>query len=402
MAIRLDKGKIQSWQKMDDGRLRVMATISRVGELEYQMPNGEIQVETLTADELFNADSLDTAATAPVTLNHPPHFVTADNWKQYVVGSTGSQVFAKTDEGLVDIVFVIGEKGAIDAVEKDGIREVSAGYTTKHKKDKSRIYQTERRYNHFALVPKGRAGKTVALHMDSLDEELGIQIDYTQPKVDAPMKKYNGHDVSDAVYDMLTDMAGQLDKYKGDAAISEATITTLRADAIEATTYKEKWAAAQAQADSFLTENESLKQSLEGKMDASEISAELSMRLDAWSKAIPFLPEGSNLDSSDDVLSIQLKAINAIKPDLPLEAKAQEYGDAFPVYVQATFDALETPSKNIPTPSNDNAWTESLKRAQAGGDRSGASIQDKKVDSQEQTRLDDMAKLEAMYKRGVA
>ncbi|MEM9214067.1 MAG: DUF2213 domain-containing protein [Cyanobacteria bacterium P01_F01_bin.150] len=404
MAHRLDNGRINNWQKLDDGRLRVMASVSRVGDLEYRLPNGERQIESLTAEELFNADSLDTAATAPVTLTHPPEFVTPKTWKKYNVGATGSQVFAKQDEGLVDIVFVVGDEEAIKAVEEDGIREVSAGYTTELKADGEKIYQTNRRYNHFALVPKGRAGETVALHMDSC-EELAVQITNVDSDIHEKneMKKYNGHEVSDAVYDMLKDMAEQLDMAKKDMGKKDATIDSLKTDASDAQSYRDKYAAAQAKVDSLEAENATLRSDLDGKMDASEVAKEIESRQTAWSAALPFLGSEAKLDASDDVLAIQLKAIKAVNPETKLDELATKWGDSFPVYVQATFDGLKVPTVEAkPASLKTDAYAEAIAKATVGGDRSGASMQSAKTDEAEKQRLDDMATLENMYRSGRA
>lgn len=403
MALRFDSGKINNWQKLDDGRLRVEATFSRTGKLLYGLPNGETQEETVTADELFDDDSLDTAATAYVTLGHPPVFVTDSNWKDYSIGFTGTKVVKRVDEGLVDIVFAVVDREGKKAIEEDGLREVSAGYTTEHKADGGRILQTKRRYNHFALVPEGRAGKKVALHMDS-NEEFAVQVinQRTNIKNKTDMKRYNGHDVSDAVYDMLSKMSDELDMLKKDMGKKDAAIESLNSSVSETGNYKQKWATAQANVDSLKAENLTLKNDLQGKMDASEIGKEIAKRQIAWGKASQFLGEDVKLDSSDDVLTIQLKTIKAVNPDIRMDAIAKEYGDAFPIYVQAMFDGLATPTQPTHSIPKKDAYTEAIKRAQLGGDRSGSSLENPRNDAREKERLDGIEAVKRMYRTGRA
>lgn len=399
MALRFDSGKINNWQKLEDGRLRVEATFSRTGKLLYGLPNGETQEETVTANELFDDDSLDTAATAYVTLGHPPVFVTDSNWKNYSIGLTGTKVIKRVDEGLVDIVFAVVDREGKKAIEEDGLREVSAGYTTEHKADGERILQTKRRYNHFALVPEGRAGKKVALHMDS-NEEFAVQVidQKTNMKSKTNMKKYNGHDVSDAVYDMLYKMADELDMLKKDMGKKDAAIELLNSNASEADDYKQKWATAQANVDSLKAENLTLKNDLQGKMDASEIGKEIARRQAAWGKASQFLGESAKLDSNDDVLTIQLKTIKVVNPGMKMDAIAEQYGDAFPIYVQAMFDGLK--AKPVPSAPKQDAYTEAIKRAQLGGDRSGISLDNPRNDTGEKEYLDSIEAVKRMYRTG--
>ena len=53
----------------------------------------------------------------------------------------------------------------IDVIKSGKAKQVSAGYTTNVVKgDDGKLYQTSRRYNHFSVVPLGRAGDEVCVH----------------------------------------------------------------------------------------------------------------------------------------------------------------------------------------------------------------------------------------------
>jgi hypothetical protein len=178
MPLRFDSTPISSWEKLWDGRLRVKATFSKVGPLAYVKPDGSTQIEIVPAEELFRQDSLETAAMAAVTLNHPPEgIVTPRTWKKYNVGASGSRVEARTDEGLVEVVYVIGDEEAIKAVQEGDVSEVSVGYQVTLDRREDGLYQTNRQYNHHALVPKGRAGASVRLHYDNADDSPEFRID---------------------------------------------------------------------------------------------------------------------------------------------------------------------------------------------------------------------------------
>jgi hypothetical protein len=178
MPLRFDSTPISSWEKLWDGRLRVKATFSKVGPLAYVKPDGSTQIEIVPAEELFRQDSLETAAMAAVTLNHPPEgIVTPRTWKKYNVGASGSRVEARMDEGLVEVVYVIGDEEAIKAVQEGDVSEVSVGYQVTLDRREDGLYQTNRQYNHHALVPKGRAGASVRLHYDNADDSPEFRID---------------------------------------------------------------------------------------------------------------------------------------------------------------------------------------------------------------------------------
>lgn len=171
MSFRFDSAPINNWEELKDGRLRVMATVSRVGELTYRQPDGSDRTEYLTADELFAPIWLDSIATAPVTLYHPPEPVTPSNFKKYAVGMSGSKIIARQDAGLVDVLFTVVDSEAIAAIKDGTAREVSAGYSVRIEKgDDGKLYQKDRYGNHLAIVPRGRAGDSVRLHFDAADD----------------------------------------------------------------------------------------------------------------------------------------------------------------------------------------------------------------------------------------
>lgn len=377
MAVRFDRAQIDDYEKLPDGRLRVRATVSRVGTLRYLKGDGGFQDELVTPEELFKVDSLDTAALAPVTLGHPSvGFVTPENYRQYAVGSTGSKVTARQDAGLVEVVFTVNDAEAIDAVESGKARQVSAGYSTKLKqREDGTLLQTDRRYNHFAIVPLGRAGDTVKLHFDSDDwaiqdseqtEEIqseetatpsieteiptqkntdhetlsdSVGIDTLTPPITKEdktnMVQWKGHEISKEVHDAINAELEALQtlKTKADAAdTATAKVSELETKLSESQTELSK---SQAKADTLQTEVDRLKSEIDARMDSAQLEKELQARLETWDIVKPYLGKDAKFDSADTVVAMKRKAIAAANSKLDLEGK----NDA---YIEAAFDTLQS------------------------------------------------------------
>lgn len=113
-------------------------------------------------------------AGAPVTNLHPAEGkVTAENWRKRAVGHTSETVRRDGDKIVGDIY--VQDSYTIDLIEKNERREVSCGYLCRldmtpgvtPSGERYDAIQRDIRYNHVALVPKGRAGSEVSLRLDS-------------------------------------------------------------------------------------------------------------------------------------------------------------------------------------------------------------------------------------------
>lgn len=150
------------------GFLRVKGAIATVGTMEYLTKDGDIYYQYVPPGTLFDKDHLTSIAGLPVTLMHPDEDVTPKNFKKYAVGSVGDRVFAKYDEGLVEVTFTIGDVEAIEKIN-EGINQLSMGYWAElEESDKPNTYiQTKRIGNHIALVDKARGGDHLKLNLDA-------------------------------------------------------------------------------------------------------------------------------------------------------------------------------------------------------------------------------------------
>nr|WP_255673846.1 DUF2213 domain-containing protein [Komagataeibacter sp. FNDCF1] len=117
------------------------------------------------AGDLFSPETISSFEDAPVTLRHPPDFVSPQNYQTYARGSlrnvrqgTGSM----SDHLLGDLV--VRDQQAIDAIQKRGIREVSPGYDADYEPIEGQAGHYRQNNiigNHLAIVERGRGGRTV-------------------------------------------------------------------------------------------------------------------------------------------------------------------------------------------------------------------------------------------------
>lgn len=165
-AVNIVDGSIR---KTEDGYLTAFARVARTGIQIYKgyevgKPDlDEVRVYRPEA-EVFSNDAMHSFAHRPMTLNHPPDMVDADNWKDFAVGATGGEVVR--DGEFIRVPLVLMDAKAIRRVEKDGLRELSMGYSTELKwssgftKDGAPYdaIQTAIRANHLAVVANARGG----------------------------------------------------------------------------------------------------------------------------------------------------------------------------------------------------------------------------------------------------
>jgi uncharacterized protein len=175
-VIHFDQGDVLRHELTPEGFLNCYMRVSKVGDLQYRNADGSTRTEHVSKDSLFNTDSVKSLKMKPVTFEHPPALLTAETAKGYSTGSTGH--LTVPDGSFLGITAVIHDKPTIDAILSGKAREVSCGYTCDLVKRSDGSYeQQNRQYNHVAITKKGRAGNSVAVHMDSVsDANIWTQI----------------------------------------------------------------------------------------------------------------------------------------------------------------------------------------------------------------------------------
>lgn len=132
-------------------------------------------------EEVFAKDAMHSYAYRPVTDDHPPEQVTAENWKQHSVGQTGGEV--ARDGEFVRVPLVLMDKSAIAKVE-GGKRELSMGYSTELKfqdgvtpsGEQYDAIQTSLRMNHLAVVSAARGGSHLKIGDKSQPKEKDMTL----------------------------------------------------------------------------------------------------------------------------------------------------------------------------------------------------------------------------------
>lgn len=145
--------------------------IARTGEMIYG--SGETPIDAgkdgkvkiiRKEKEVFRPETIASFEGKPITIKHPPDFVTPENWKDLAKG-TLQNVRRGEGENKTDLIadLLITDRQAIDLVKK-GLREVSCGYEADYiETGDGEGEQSNIIGNHLALVEEGRAGSGYAI-----------------------------------------------------------------------------------------------------------------------------------------------------------------------------------------------------------------------------------------------
>ena len=158
-----DRANIGQVKTTLDGYVIAQARALRAGVQHYNASElglmGDHTVKVFRPEEsIFDKESVNSLAHAPVTIDHPAENVTADNWKDLAVGEV-SKDFLRDGEFLAANIF-LKDKRAIDAINS-GKAQLSAGYTAEMRPSDNPEYDFimgPPKYNHLAIVDKARAG----------------------------------------------------------------------------------------------------------------------------------------------------------------------------------------------------------------------------------------------------
>lgn len=167
----------EPFRKTPEGYLKGRAIVTNTGIFRYRKSDGSFLNELRTPEEIGRSETLDSLVMQIMTDNHPNEEVNAENAKKLQVGFTGENV--NFDGFVTSIPITITDAKTIDKIEKDGKVSLSCGYFADLKfedgyafgNNKYDAIQTNIRYNHIAIVDRGRAGDLakIKLRMDSQD-----------------------------------------------------------------------------------------------------------------------------------------------------------------------------------------------------------------------------------------
>lgn len=179
--IRYDSYPVKSVKVDSDGTMRGAALVTKCGVFPYKNNDGSIRFELRHPDDVFNRESLDSLKLKPVTNQHPPlsgnppsRLVTPENFKKLAIGTTGEN--PKREGEFVSTSVVINDESGIKAIQA-GCQQLSCGYHCDVMEEegffegmKYSHRQKNIRYNHLSIVHNGRAGSSVRLNLDSLED----------------------------------------------------------------------------------------------------------------------------------------------------------------------------------------------------------------------------------------
>ena len=205
--FRIDKNPLPKVYRTSEGYIKGTAIVTRTGIFKYVDNQGNIRLELRHPEDVLEEDSLESLKQIPITVEHPIVLVDSSNVKQLGVGLTGETV--KIDGENIKTTVTITAIEGVEAINS-GKEELSLGYTLDLEEEEG-IYngqpythrQKNIRYNHLAIVERGRAGANARLNFDSfecgmiLDENITherenmvkINIDNVDVEVDEAVKK---------------------------------------------------------------------------------------------------------------------------------------------------------------------------------------------------------------------
>ena len=339
--LRHDTFKLDKLQVLDNGFLKLPITATRTGIFVYRLPDGSEFRELRPAEEVFDTESLESMRGLPMTKRHPTTMVDSKNAKELSIGFTSDTV--SRDGDFVRTTGTITDQEAIDSIAKEDLKEVSCGYVCDVEEtpgvingEKFDAIQRNIRYNHLAIVEKGRAGPKARLHLDGQDKESSIvkfiNLDRGENSMKMVKIKIDGmeFEVSEAVgvaFNALT----KDQKSKLDAAIDELK------------TAKESAEKLQAKLDAF---SEELEKAKKEKLDSDQVSALVKKRVALEGLAARCLKEDEKApfsEMSDKDLKVAI--VKSDSKDIDLSEKSDAYIDARVDILKEKLDSAPSESK---------------------------------------------------------
>ena len=320
----------ETFKITEGGFLNGRAVVTTIGVFPYLQKDGSIIYELRAPEEVFDPESLETLKMIPITNNHPVEKVTQDNIDKLQKGTTGNSV--EHDAYSVSIPISIKDKEAVQDV-KDKKRALSCGYRTVLVFDsgvwngiKYDARQTNIRYNHIAIVEKGRAGDAAVMKIDHAINNDDMVVLNINRKGDLKMSenlikiKLDGVDFTAEkevvqAYNKLSTKLDFMEKEKED--------------------FKVKISRLEAERDAKNDEIETLKTNKKNENNDDVVNALVNEKIMLVRAAEKLNVEFSMADSHEDIMK---KIILHKKPDISLDKKDINYLKA---YFDAIVDAVE-------------------------------------------------------------
>lgn len=322
----------------EDGKIRARCCITNVGVFTYRNSDGTLRRELRCPEEVFKQDSVDSLNGVPVTNLHHG-MVDASNEGSLKVGRLDSDV--TSDAYHLYATVNVEDEESVKEVVNGAKRGLSAGYRCRLDWTSGTwmgvhydCIQRDIRYNHVALVPKGRAGDDAVIHMDGADDCVcvGIETKTEEPTMEKRTIRMDGADV-----EVDATVAAFIEKQ--DAAIKdkEGEIARLNEDMASVKAEKDK---IEAERDSLKSERDSFKEHADSmERDFPElVNKAVKSRLALVAKV-----QAVGVEVKEDMGDAEILGATIAKayPDRNLEGKSKDY-------IESCFDcALDKLSESI-------------------------------------------------------
>jgi hypothetical protein len=331
MARRFDRGEFREPQKTPEGFLRADAYVTRAGVFVYRDAQGSTRRELRHPDDVFAPESLATLSMRPLTLEHPEGIVTAENARDLSVGHVGDAP-AREDIYVRTPVLVL-DAAAVKAVVEGTHRETSCGYTCDIEEGAGTYdgepydcRQRNIRYNHVALVQKGRAGPEVRVRLDADS--------MAQVEVSSMARGANGGNVAltkvrkDGVTIELEEGQAQaltmlLEKLETAAGQSAQQLADMKGKLAEAQQGAET---AKGEADAAKAKADSLEKELKAANDPARVDGLVRARVSLETKARKVLGDGVKLDGLTD-RQVKTQVLEKLAPGVKFDSATGAYLD---------------------------------------------------------------------------
>lgn len=282
--------------------------LTRTGIFEYRRADGTVRREYRPPEEVFDAEALESIRNRPVTLGHPPAFVTASQHEETIIGSVQTAGERK-DEAVVAEVVIYQPR------RMGNRRELSLGYSVVMDEtpgitpsgEKYDARQTKIRVNHLAVVEKGRAG-IARLRLDSEDAAMcGVIIEDEEDMADIKLTAVR---VDGIEYQASPEVARHIERLT-----EQATTANQRADKAE------------AERDTLKTAADKHKDALAAARADGEKAARNRLELEAIAKK-----HGVEVKADMADRAVREAVVSKLNPALKFDGKSDDY-------VQFAFDS---------------------------------------------------------------
>lgn len=322
------------FEKTPEGFLKGRAVIATTGVYDYLDMAGNVIKELRLPDEVFAPAFLDSLKLKPITLLHPDKLITADNVKDYQIGTIGNVL--DSDGYHLSVDMIIHDAEAIKAIES-GTQQLSVGYecTLEAAQPGDRwcgqmydYIQRDLKANHLSVVPAARAGDAARIKLDSADAVLlhsGSTIETTM-SIGGIMPELKSIKLDGVEYSAEGKVIESLhlSQTKVDELSVQVKDMATKVDAM--TTEKDKLEAERDTLKNRLDEAEAKIVELEkSKMDEAAIAVAVARRVRVMDAAK--LAEVEVADGMTE-LDIQKAVITKVFPKANLDGKSDEYIDA--------------------------------------------------------------------------